>query len=172
MFERFDRHAREDETRREASTRDSMRAWVAADADSPTAPCRGGGRTFAVMDYGHPGANRASANIGDHVQSIAALGHLVRHASVRCTAAESSSALLERLGERTRPDRRRDDVDADLEVITVHRDASMYQAIPRTPGPCASAGSCTRSSSCATASRCTATCGRSSSRSTATSAAC
>ena len=43
---------------------------------------------------------------------------------------------------------------------------------PRTPGSSASAGTCTRSSACATASRCTATCGRSSSRSIATSGTC
>ena len=44
--------------------------------------------------------------------------------------ATTSSALLERLRERTRPERRLTDVDADLELITVHRDASMYEAIP------------------------------------------
>ena len=38
--------------------------------------------------------------------------------------------MLGRLGERVRPERARRDVDADVEVMTVHRDASMYQPIP------------------------------------------
>jgi Glycosyl transferase family 8 len=131
IYERFDRHAREDENPWEdaEAKRDWIRPWIASDADSPTAPAPGR-RTFAVMDYGHPGADRASANLGDHIQSIASLGHLVRHQSVRLHGRDELVALLERLRERTRPERRLSDVDADVEVITVHRDASMYEAIP------------------------------------------
>ena len=132
-FARFERHLEQDRApwKRGAFHRDWMREWVAADPDSPTAPApEGGRRTFAVIDYGHPGANRASANIGDHVQSIAALGHLVRHRGVRLHGPPPLVDLLDRLGERTRPERRRDDIATDLEVMAVHRDASMYQAIP------------------------------------------
>ena len=39
--------------------------------------------------------------------------------------------MLGELGERVRPDRARHEVDADVEVMTVHRDASMYAADPR-----------------------------------------
>jgi len=128
VFAVFDRHVSDDSPLK--LQRDSMRPWVEADADSPTAPATGR-RTVAIMDYGHPGANRASANIGDHIQSIAALGHLVRHRGVRLHGAPDLVALLNALGERTRPELRRDDVDAGLDVITVHRDASMYQPIPQ-----------------------------------------
>jgi hypothetical protein len=106
-----------------------MRPWVAADSDSPTAPSPGR-RTFAIVDYGHPGANRASANIGDHIQTIAALGHLVRHQNVRLHGREKLVSLLGDLRARTRPELRRTDVDADLHVMTVHRDASMYEEVP------------------------------------------
>jgi hypothetical protein len=82
------------------------------------------------MDYGHPGMNRASANIGDHIQSIAALGHLVRHRGVRLHGQQGLVELLDALGSRVRPERQRREVDADIEVVTVHRDASMYQPIP------------------------------------------
>ena len=131
VFAIFDRHVREDDQVWSAAAkhRDWMREWVAADPDSPTAPSPGR-RVFAVLDYGHPSATRASANIGDHVQSIAALGQLVRHHGVRLHGRDELVGLLEQLRERTRPELRRDDVDADLEVITAHRDASIYQAIP------------------------------------------
>ena len=39
-------------------------------------------------------------------------------------------ALLERLAARTRPELALEAVDADLDVLTIHRDASMYQTIP------------------------------------------
>jgi hypothetical protein len=111
--------------------RDWLRPWVAASADSPTAPRPVDGRpAFAIMDYGHPSARKASANIGDHIQTIAALGHLVRHQNVRLHGREDVVGLLRQLQGRTRPELQRTDVDADLEVLTVHRDASMYEAIP------------------------------------------
>ena len=126
LFAVFDRRVGDDSPLRAA--RDSLRPWVAADAGSPTAPAAGR-RTVAIMDYGHPGMNRASANIGDHIQSIAALGHLVRHRGVRLHGEQGLVELLEALGSRTRPERRLGEVEADVEVVTVHRDASMYQAI-------------------------------------------
>jgi hypothetical protein len=82
------------------------------------------------MDYGHPGADRASANIGDHIQSLASLGHLVRHGGVRFHGDAELVALLDDLAARTRPERRLEGADVDLEVLTAHRDASMYEAIP------------------------------------------
>ncbi|MGI8778638.1 MAG: hypothetical protein ACR2L8_00450 [Solirubrobacteraceae bacterium] len=131
VFAIFDRHVREDAPlwRDAERHRDWMRPWVAADADSPTAP-GDGRRTFAVMDYGHPSANKASANIGDHIQSIAALGHLVRHRGVRFHGHSDLVDLLAQLSGRTRPERRCRHVDADLEVIRVHRDASIYEPVP------------------------------------------
>src|SRR3954451_10947487 len=59
--------------------RDWLRPWVAASPDDSSAPPVRDAVSFAIMDYGHPGRARASANIGDHVQSLASLGHLVRH---------------------------------------------------------------------------------------------
>ena len=84
------------------------------------------------MDYGHPSATKASANIGDHVQSIAALGHLVRHAGRAAPrAARTWSSCSSELRGRVRGrSAAATSVDADLEVITVHRDASMYEPIP------------------------------------------
>lgn len=131
VFAVFERHVRDDPGAWRDGDRqvEWMRPWVEADSDSPTAPPTNR-PTFAIVDYGHPGANRASANIGDHIQTIAALGHLVRHQNVRLHGPEELTRLLDDLRQRTRPELRRTDIDADLQVMTVHRDASMYEEIP------------------------------------------
>jgi hypothetical protein len=133
VFTRFDQHVSRDVPGWSEGPlhRDWMRSWVEADADSPTAPAPEGGRpVMAIMDYGHPGATRASANIGDHIQSIAALAHVVRHRGVRLHGERKLVGLLTTLRDRTRPEFARDDLEGDLEVMAVHRDASMYQPIP------------------------------------------
>jgi hypothetical protein len=132
VFAVFERHVRENPRQwRDGELQvEWMRPWVAADSDSPTAPSPGGRRTFAIVDYGHPGANRASANIGDHIQTIAALGHLVRHHDVRLHGPDELVGLLEDLRARTRPELARHGTETDLEVMTVHRDASMYEQVP------------------------------------------
>ena len=108
--------------------REWLRPWLQAEVGH-TGPRRDR-PVFAVMDYGHPQPSRGSANIGDHVQSIASLGHLVRHAGLRYHGDPELVSLLERLAARTRPELRLDDADSDLDVLTIHRDASMYQEIP------------------------------------------
>jgi hypothetical protein len=133
VYTRFDQHVTRDVPSWPEGPmhRDWMRSWVAADAESSTAPAPADRRpVLAIMDYGHPGATRASANIGDHIQSIASLAHVVRHRGVRLHGDDNLVELLTTLRDRVRPEFARDDLDADLEVIAVHRDASMYQPIP------------------------------------------
>ena len=113
------------------ANRDWIRPWVAASADSPAAPAVAPGhRSFALMDYGHPGRRRGSANIGDHVQSLASLGHLVRHQDLTVHGPQDLVDLLEQLHGRVRPEAQRFGLSADVDVMTVNRDASMYQEIP------------------------------------------
>lgn len=111
--------------------RDWLRPWVAASGDSRSAPAVAAGHvSFAVMDYGHPGRSRASANIGDHIQSIASLGHLVRHQNLAFHGRPDIVDLLLQLRGRVRPEMQLVDVTADVDVITVDRDASMYKEVP------------------------------------------
>lgn len=111
--------------------RDWLRRWIDARPDSPQAPAVPPGHvSFAIMDYGHPGRTRASANIGDHVQSLASLGHLVRRQGVRFHGAQDLEGLLQRLRDRVRPELRLTGPEADVHVITVDRDASTYAPVP------------------------------------------
>ncbi|WP_370616483.1 hypothetical protein [Mumia sp. Pv 4-285] len=121
--DRTERHVRE--------SRDWMRSWVERDPVSASAPAVAPGTVpFAVLAYGHPGRRRASANIGDHVQSLAVLGHLVRRTKVRFEGDERLATALTELQGRV-PDRlRHDGPAADVSVITVDRDASAYAEVP------------------------------------------
>ena len=127
--------------------RDWLRRWV------PRTPRRharhrrptDGRCPFAIMDYGHPGRSRASANIGDHVQSLASLGHLARHQKLSYTGPQDLVDLpdqLQRPGARPRRQRRR----RRGRRRAAHRSTGTPRRTPRsrrTPGPWRSAGSCT-----------------------------
>jgi hypothetical protein len=114
-----------------AVNRNWIRRWVAATADSRSAPAVAPGHvSFAIMDYGHPGRARASANIGDHVQSLASLGHLVRHQDLSFHGPQDLVDLLEQVHGRVRPEIARSGISTDVDVITVDRDASMYKEVP------------------------------------------
>jgi len=110
--------------------RDWLRPWVAASGDSPQGTAPDGQVSFAVMDYGHPGRNRASANIGDHVQSLASLGHLARHQKLTFDGQADLVELLQQLHGRVRPEMARDEVEATVNLVAVDRDASMYNEVP------------------------------------------
>ena len=70
------------------------------------------------------------ANIGDHVQSIASLGHLARHAKLELTGPQDLVDLVHQLQGRVRPERQLDDVAAKMQLLAVDRDASEFSEIP------------------------------------------
>jgi hypothetical protein len=112
--------------------RDWLRPWVAADGDSRTAdPVAADEVSFAIMDYGHPGRARASANIGDHVQSLAALGPRVRPPRRALAGPQDLVDLVHQLHARVRPERQLTDVEAKVRLLAVDRDASEFSAIPQ-----------------------------------------
>lgn len=113
-----------------AVRRDWMRRWIDRSPDSPTAPRTDADVSFAIMDYDHPGRSRASANIGDHVQTLASLGHLVRHQDLEYAGPQELVDLVTQLRGRVRPEARRSGHSATVQVQTVDRDASMYNEVP------------------------------------------
>jgi hypothetical protein len=111
--------------------RDWLRPWVAGSPDERSAPpVADDAVSFAIMDYGHPGRHRASANIGDHVQSLASLGHLARHEKLELSGPQDLVDLVRQLQGRVRPERELDDVAAKMQLLAVDRDASEFSEIP------------------------------------------
>lgn len=96
----------------------------------PTAP-EPGHLSFALLDYKLPERQQASTNIGDHVQTVAAFGHLARHQQLRFTGADRAlSGLATELQGRVQPDVRLETAARDVELVTVQRDASSLDDVP------------------------------------------
>lgn len=110
-------------------TRDWVHRWISRRHDQPAAP-RTADVSVAVVDYDHPGRHRASANIGDHVQTLASMGHLVRHADLRLTGPQDLVELAEQLRSRVPEHRRLHGADATVQLLTINRDASEYDEVP------------------------------------------
>ena len=110
--------------------RDWMQRWASRTPDSPDGPRLDADVRFAIVDYDHPGRRRASANIGDHVQTLASLGHLVRHEDLEFVGPEELLDLVGQLADRVRPERRLSGSGARVQVMTVDRDASAFNEVP------------------------------------------
>jgi len=106
------------------------RKWVGAERDV-TAPAPEPGRVvFGLIDYVQPGRVRASQNIGDQIQTLASLGHVVRHQDLRFHGDDDVVGFVEDMQQRVRPELRLNGVSADVELVTVDRDSTTYQAFP------------------------------------------
>jgi hypothetical protein len=111
--------------------RDWLRDWVAGPADAIGCDrAQGTVASFAILDYRHPDRFRASANIGDHVQSLAALGHVVRHQNLTFTGPDELTDLAERLQQRVRPEIRRAELEGTIGLHLAQRDASQCDVLP------------------------------------------
>jgi len=107
-----------------------IRRWIGAERDRTAQPRAQGRVSFGLVDYVQPGRARASQNIGDQIQTLASLGHLVRHQRLRFHGEADVVDFVERMQARVRPELRLDDVDADVDLYTVDRDSSTYQEFP------------------------------------------
>lgn len=137
---RFDEESREevadgDLTRGALARLELDRAWVgrwapriAAGPATPS-PAREGEVSFGVMGYDQPDPRNTSSNIGDYVQTIASMSHLVRHTGVRFDDSELGG-LARDLAERVPADLRVASPDVPVSLHQVDRDASTYSQVP------------------------------------------
>lgn len=85
---------------------------------------------FAVLDYKQPDEAFASKNLGDHVQTIASLGHLVRRSGFRFSGETDALRVAETLQKRVKPERVIDGDDAEVTLYRVQRDATNHDLVP------------------------------------------
>jgi hypothetical protein len=108
-----------------------LKRWIAlARADHKSEPTPDGHVAMAVLDYKLPDYRRASANVGDYIQTVSSLGHLVRHRDLRFGGDPALVAQLAALQARVPPDQRLQGIKREVTVVPVNRDASSLDAIP------------------------------------------
>ena len=91
----------------------------------PTTP---GTRNFGVLSYDQPGVR--SRNIGDYIQTIASIGHLLRYENLKFSGDEGLTALFAKLRETVKDERKYAGPEAELNLVEVYRDGNVYQEIP------------------------------------------
>jgi hypothetical protein len=108
-----------------------LRRWIRLAGRGQTAPPLGSNQVaLAVLDYKLPDYRRTSANVGDYIQTLASLGHLVRHRGLRFSGDPALVERLNALRARIAPDDRLAATDRDVALVPVNRDASSLDAIP------------------------------------------
>ena len=106
------------------------RRWVGARRRQDGAEVPEGHVSFGLIDYLQPGRARASQNIGDQIQTLASLGHVVRHQDLRFHGDADVVDFVDSMQDRVRPELRRTGVSADVDLVTIDRDSTTYQEIP------------------------------------------
>jgi hypothetical protein len=104
--------------------------WVGARHNRDGDAVPEGHVSFGLMNYIQPSRARTSQNIGDQVQTLASLGHVVRHRGLRFHGDSGVVDFVNSMQERVRPELRREGVSADVDLVVVDRDATTYQEIP------------------------------------------
>jgi hypothetical protein len=107
-----------------------LRPWMEGPPTIGTPGLPEGRVAFALMDYRQPSRRKTSQNIGDHVQTLASLGHLVRHENIRFHGEPDLADFITEMQQHVRPERRLDTPAGDVQIFTVDRDASNYEEFP------------------------------------------
>ncbi|BDZ42867.1 hypothetical protein GCM10025865_21660 [Paraoerskovia sediminicola] len=105
------------------------RRWHHARKDRSSGPTPQGRVAFGVIDYAQPGRAKASQNIGDQVQTLASLGHVVRHQNLKFHGDPELVSFVEGLQGRVRPELALDSTAAEIDLVRVDRDASSYHEL-------------------------------------------
>lgn len=115
-----------------AAERDWLRPWFEKMLrPEPAATVPEGHIALAVLDYKQPDRLQTSSNLGDYVQTLASLTHLVRHKNVRLHGDDKPLVdFVTGLQGRVRPEFELDSVARDVTLVDAHRDASNYDSIP------------------------------------------
>ncbi|WP_298133304.1 hypothetical protein [Micropruina sp.] len=83
---------------------------------------------FGVLDYKQP--DNASRNVGDYIQTLASLGHLVRRQGFEFDGDPELVAAMRSLRGTVKPERLIEGPPARIQLVEVQRDGSVYQDLP------------------------------------------
>lgn len=109
---------------------DLLADFTARAIEPRTATVPQGHVSFGVIDYKQPDEATTSSNVGDYVQTIASLGHLVRHSGLRLHGDDELVDVVSELQGRVRPELQIEGPGADVQLMTLNRDSSSFDAVP------------------------------------------
>jgi len=106
-----------------------LRNWLAIEEETTTVPA--GAISIGIVDYKQPLFDKTSSNLGDHVQTLSSMGHLVRHSNLTFSGKPELAGLADELAARVKPERAvTDSAAANANLVLVQRDGSDLQQIP------------------------------------------
>ena len=105
-----------------------MRDWLPGGKHLDPLPTTAGKRNFGVLSYDQPGIR--SRNIGDYIQTIASIGHLLRYENLSFTGDTGLTELFAKLRQSVKEERKYAGPEGELNLVEVYRDGNVYQDIP------------------------------------------
>jgi lipopolysaccharide biosynthesis glycosyltransferase len=109
----------------------NLRAWhgrAARAAQAVELPA--GEIPFALVDHKHPDRRKASRDLSEYVQSLAALGQLVRHDGLQFTGDRQLCTIAGRLRTAVPTVRRLSSPPASVRLYSIDQDATSYAEVP------------------------------------------
>lgn len=128
LLDEIDRRRPETVTNKIREAADKARTWLPGGRRVGVVETHPGTINFGVLSYFQP--DFVSRNIGDSIQTIASLGHLVRHRGFKYTGHEGIVEFIDEARGRLKPERAVDSPDATFNMIDLYRDANVYQQLP------------------------------------------
>ena len=105
-----------------------MLDWLPGGRHLEPLPTAVGTRNFGVLSYDQPGIR--SRNVGDYIQTIASIGHLLRYENLSFSGDKGLTDLFAKLRKSVKEERKYAGPQAELNLVEVYRDGNVYQDIP------------------------------------------
>src|SRR5699024_7237447 len=102
-----------------------MLDWLPGGKHLAPLPTTAGKRNFGVLSYDQPGIR--SRNIGEYIQTIASIGHLLRYENLSLSGDQGLTGLFAKLRQSVKAERKYAGPEAELNLVEVYRDGNDYQ---------------------------------------------
>lgn len=122
--------ARDDFSPSQERRLERLRSWATKDASSVMTSPESNEIQFGVMGYQCADHNAASRNIGDWVQTIAMMSHLVRRPDVQLSGEDGLVSFFKKLQGEVPQNKQIHGPSRKVRLVEFNRDASAYDSIP------------------------------------------
>lgn len=106
-----------------------LATWLPEGSQRAEIPQIEGAINYGIMGYQQP--DITSRNIGDYIQTVASMGHIVRQRNFNLSGNPEIVGFAEELRASAKPERMVDGPAATLNLLELNRDGNPYQALPK-----------------------------------------